>query len=179
MKRLLGQSTLVVVLSLLALMSILVGLVPRAAQALAAGTSVCGSIYVNTTWTVISSPYQVCNTSGVSVGPTATLTIQPGVTVQFQPGVNAKLYVQGSLTAIGTTTQPITFTGVVTSTVTPPPLPSRLRHSASRTTTLGRLTPLTRAYVSESAAPSSTMIIFRCHIAKGCLQDMPRWCENL
>ena len=81
MKRLLGQSTLVVVLSLLALMSILVGLVPRAAQALAAGTSVCGSIYVNTTWTVISSPYQVCNTSGVSVGPTATLTIQPGVTI--------------------------------------------------------------------------------------------------
>jgi hypothetical protein len=115
MKRLLGQSALVVVLSLLALTSILVGFIPRASQALAASTSVCGPIDVNTTWTVFSSPYQICNNlGGVIVGPTATLTIQPGVTVQFQSGPNAQLNIQGALTAIGTATQPITFTGVVT-----------------------------------------------------------------
>ena len=72
----------------------------------------CGTITGNTTWTVISSPYEVCF-GGVTIGPTATLTIQPGVTVQFQPSVNAKLYIQGALSAIGTLTQPITFTGVV------------------------------------------------------------------
>ena len=81
-------------------------------QAAANVTAVCGSITSSTTWTVISSPYEVCF-GGVTVGPTATLTIQPGVTVQFQPSVNAKLYVQGALSAIGAVTQPITFTGVV------------------------------------------------------------------
>ena len=85
---------------------------PTPAAATAA-TVVCGTISAITAWTVISSPYQVCF-GGVTVGPTATLTIQPGVTVQFQQGVNAKLYVQDGLSAIGTVTQPITFTGVVT-----------------------------------------------------------------
>ena len=75
-------------------------------------TVVCGTLTANTTWTVISSPYEVCF-NGATVGPTATLTIQPGVTVQFQQGVNSRLNVQGGLSAIGTVTQPITFTGVV------------------------------------------------------------------
>lgn len=114
MKRRLGSSALVLLLSLAALMLILTVFGPRTSQARSTSTSVCGLINTNTTWTVISSPYQVCNSTGVTVGPTATLTIQPGVTVQFQTGVNAKLYVQGALTAIGTVTQPITFTGVVT-----------------------------------------------------------------
>ncbi len=76
-------------------------------------TNVCGLLSSSTTWSLINSPYDVC-VSGVTVGPTATLTIEPGVTVQFQQGVNAKLYVQGALTALGIVTQPITFTGVVT-----------------------------------------------------------------
>jgi hypothetical protein len=114
MKRLLWSSALVLLLSLTVLTSILVGFAPRVSQARVTTTSICGAININTTWTVISSPYQVCNSTGVTVGPTATLTIQPGVTVQFQTGVNAKLYVQGALSAIGTVTQPITFTGVVT-----------------------------------------------------------------
>jgi hypothetical protein len=41
------------------------------------------------------------------------LTIEPGVTVQFENGVGNKLNVLGALSAIGTLTQPITFTGVV------------------------------------------------------------------
>lgn len=114
MKRLLWSSALVLLSSLAVLTAILVGFAPRVSQARITSTSVCGLINTNTTWTVISSPYQVCSSSGVTVGLTATLTIQPGVTVQFQPGVNAKLYVQGALTAIGIVTQPITFTGVVT-----------------------------------------------------------------
>ncbi len=113
MKRLLWSSALVLLLSLAVLTSILVGVAPHASQAREASTSVCGSIYTNTTWTLINSPYDVC-AGGVTVGPTATLMIQPGVAVQFQQGVNAKLYVQGTLTAIGTVTQPVTFTGVVT-----------------------------------------------------------------
>ncbi|MFN8597730.1 MAG: hypothetical protein U0559_16295 [Anaerolineae bacterium] len=75
-------------------------------------TAVCGTITQDTQWLVISSPFTVC-ASGVTVGPTATLTIQPGVTVQFQQSVNNKLNVQGTLNAIGTTAQPITFTGLV------------------------------------------------------------------
>jgi hypothetical protein len=43
-------------------------------------TNVCGNINTNTTWLLISSPYEVCN-GGVTIGPTATLTIEPGVTV--------------------------------------------------------------------------------------------------
>jgi hypothetical protein len=86
---------------------------PTSSQAAANTTNVCGTISTSTTWTVISSPYEVCF-NGATVGPTATLTIQPGVTVQFQQGVNSRLNVQGALTAIGTVSQPITFTGVVT-----------------------------------------------------------------
>lgn len=86
----------------------------QGAPASASGpTNECGLV-AETSWTPAGSPYVVCN-SGATVPPTATLTIQPGVIVQFQPGVNSKLNVQGTLDAGGTATQPITFTGVVTS----------------------------------------------------------------
>jgi hypothetical protein len=77
-------------------------------------TNVCGNININTTWSLINSPYDVC-TGGVTIGPTATLTIQPGVTVQFDNGGGNQLQANygGALIAIGTLTQPITFTGVV------------------------------------------------------------------
>lgn len=77
-------------------------------------TPVCGSINTDTTWLLINSPYNVC-VGGVSIGPTATLTIQPGVTVQFENSRFNKLNVNygAALIAIGTLTQPITFTGVV------------------------------------------------------------------
>jgi hypothetical protein len=77
-------------------------------------TPVCGNIGANTTWTLANSPYEVC-LGGVTVMPTITLTIEPGVTVQFVQGGGNKLNVNygGTLTAIGTLTQPITFTGVV------------------------------------------------------------------
>jgi hypothetical protein len=113
MKPVIWNTARVVLLSVVIMMSILLAFVPRTSQAHIAVTSICQTITQNTTWTVISSPYQICN-SGVTIGPTATLTIQPGVTVQFQPGVNSNLYVQGVLSAIGTAAQPITFTGVVT-----------------------------------------------------------------
>jgi Bacterial Ig-like domain (group 1) len=76
-------------------------------------TPVCGSISSNTTWSLVNTPYDVC-ASGVNVDPGVTLTIDPGVTVQFEAGVGDKLTVQGSLDAIGTDTQPITLTAVVT-----------------------------------------------------------------
>ena len=97
----------------LALVAVLVTGLNAPSYAAPQVTAICSAINSDTTWTVISSPYEVCF-NGATVGPTATLTIQPGVTVQFQQGVNSKLNVQGALSAIGTVTQPITFTGVVT-----------------------------------------------------------------
>jgi hypothetical protein len=84
------------------------------ARAATANTPVCGAISANTTWQVANSPFEVC-VSGVTVAQGVTLTIEPGVQVQFDNGVNNSIYVQGALSAIGTPTQPITFTGVVAS----------------------------------------------------------------
>jgi len=81
-------------------------------QAAANTTNVCGAIST-TTWTLANSPYDVC-VGGATIGPTTTLTIEPGVTVQFENSLSNKLTVQGALSAIGTVTQPVTFTGVVT-----------------------------------------------------------------
>ena len=68
--------------------------------------NVSGHITTDTIWTTANSPYVL--TSDVIVDPGVTLTIQPGVVVQGQS--NAELLVQGNLLAIGTATQPITFT---------------------------------------------------------------------
>jgi len=102
----------VVTLSFAALL--LLVLLSRQAPVAAApsATSKCGNLG-SETWTVAGSPYQVCG-AGATVLPTATLTIQPGVTVVFTTGVNARLNVQGTLSALGTLTQTIVFTGPVT-----------------------------------------------------------------
>ena len=75
----------------------------------AAATTVCGSLG-DTTWSAAGSPYSVC-TTGATVAAGATLTIEPGVVVQFQASAGNKLNVQGTLSAVGTAEQPITFTG--------------------------------------------------------------------
>ena len=76
-------------------------------------TPVCGVISSDATWSLANSPYDVC-ASGVWVNAGVTLTIEPGVTAQFEEGVGNKLTVQGTLDAIGTDTQPITMTAIVT-----------------------------------------------------------------
>ena len=72
-------------------------------------TPVCEQISADTTWTVAGSPYVVCGTFQATILPGATLTIEPGVRVEFDS--NGKLNVEGGLNAIGSPTQPITFTG--------------------------------------------------------------------
>ncbi len=71
-----------------------------------------GFIVTNTTWTAANSPYIV--TAAVIVGGNATLTIQPGVTVKFNAGlgitVGSQTFGAGTLKAIGTAGQKITFT---------------------------------------------------------------------
>jgi len=74
--------------------------------------NVCETINTDTTWLLTSSPYVVCS-GGLTVASGATLTIEPGIVVQFESGISNKLNVQGALEAIGTVTQPITFTGLV------------------------------------------------------------------
>src|SRR5256885_5347022 len=72
-----------------------------------AQTNVSGGIYTNTTWTLANSPYIVVDT--VVVFPGVTLTIEPGVTVKFAN--NKKITIrQGTLIAIGTSSDSITFT---------------------------------------------------------------------
>ena len=39
-----------------------------------------------------------------------TLTIEPGVTIQFKPGTSMKVDIDGGLSAVGTSDEPITFT---------------------------------------------------------------------
>ena len=72
-------------------------------------TEVCGQIAANTTWTVAGSPYVICGTFQATILPGATLTIEPGVQVEFE--ANGELNVEGGLNAVGSPTEPITFTG--------------------------------------------------------------------
>ena len=85
------------------------------AQTAFCSTPVCGSLPGNTTWSLINSPYIVCDPggAGVTVPTGVTLTIDPGVTVQFAAVATNKLNIQGTLVANGTVTQPITLTGLV------------------------------------------------------------------
>jgi len=73
-------------------------------------TTWASDITTDTTWTKENSPYQV--TSDITVLAGATLTVEPGVEVRFDR--YAGLRVLGKLTALGTATQPITFTGQFT-----------------------------------------------------------------
>src|SRR6266699_264296 len=84
---------------------VLFGLIGHGGPAAAAGpTPECG-VMGSATWTLAGSPYVVCNT-GVTVPATATLSIQPGVQVNFTVTVGSRLNVMGTLTALGSATQP-------------------------------------------------------------------------
>ena len=70
------------------------------------GTTVCSFISEDTVWDLNGNPYTViCDTT---ILPDITLTIEPGVIVRFTN--DARLNVQGTLDAQGTSANPITFT---------------------------------------------------------------------
>lgn len=69
-------------------------------------TAVSGSINSNTVWPLSGSPYIVSGNLVVFSG--VTLTVDPGVTVKFNSG--ASLEIRGTLSAIGTKVDSITFT---------------------------------------------------------------------
>ena len=73
-------------------------------------TNVSGVISSNTTWTLANSPYIV--TGHLIVNEGVILTIEAGVSVQFQSG--KMLQVNGSVIAIGTANNMITFTSDAT-----------------------------------------------------------------
>jgi hypothetical protein len=74
---------------------------------LLAETIVGGEITTDTTWTLAGSPY-IVRDQNLTVRDNVTLTIEAGVTVQLNAGRN--LWVYGTLSAVGTSAQPITFT---------------------------------------------------------------------
>jgi len=73
----------------------------------AGGTPVSGTLSADTTWTAANSPYVVAD-DNLIVPAGITLTIEPGTQVMLDQYHN--LVVSGTLSAVGTVTQPITFT---------------------------------------------------------------------
>ncbi|MBI4317785.1 MAG: hypothetical protein HY675_04785 [Chloroflexi bacterium] len=74
-------------------------------------TSVCGAIEQSQTWGPSGSPYTA--TCDIVVSSGVTLTLLPDTVMRFNPSVG--MIVSGTLTAVGTSLEPITFTGPVTS----------------------------------------------------------------
>lgn len=70
-------------------------------------TVVSGTITENTTWTPAQSPYEISGLLTVAEG--VTLTVEPGVVVRAAEA--ASMAVRGTLQAVGTASQPISFTG--------------------------------------------------------------------
>ncbi len=71
-------------------------------------TPITDDILTDTVWTLAQSPYLVQKIQ-VKIAASATLTVEPGVEVQFAQSTG--MLVEGNLVAVGTVTQPITFTG--------------------------------------------------------------------
>jgi hypothetical protein len=67
-----------------------------------------GTLTADETWCIGDSPHLV--NVQFTVPPTVTLTIEPGVTVNTNFGLHKEFLIQGHLEALGTETQPITFT---------------------------------------------------------------------
>ena len=99
-------------------------------SSVAPATTISADITANTTWDLNGSPYVI--TSSVHIKPGITLTIDPGVEVRLDQYVSliadAPLNtggtlkpVGGTLNAVGTATQPITFTGDFPAGATPAP----------------------------------------------------------
>ena len=97
-----------IVLALTGLITALLASAPGS-QATPVATAVCGNISADATWTPANSPYQVCASFSLTVAQGVTLTIEPGVLVEFEQ--DGRLFIEGTLNALGTPTQPITFTG--------------------------------------------------------------------
>jgi len=72
----------------------------------ATANSVCGIISTDTTWSSANNPYVV--TCEVTVSNGVTLTILPGTEIRFNPGTG--MTINGTLSAAGTSSQPILFT---------------------------------------------------------------------
>jgi RHS repeat-associated protein len=82
------------------------GVAAAFAAPVSAETIVNSSITTNTTWTAAGSPYVL--QKGISVKTGATLKVEPGVTVAFAG--QYRLGIEGSIKALGTSSNPITFT---------------------------------------------------------------------
>ncbi|MEO9869178.1 right-handed parallel beta-helix repeat-containing protein [Ekhidna sp.] len=72
-------------------------------------TPVSGTLSVNTTWSLVNSPYEL--TGDVTVSTGITLTIEPGTEIHFSSGDD--LFVNGTLIAEGTATDSIRFIGEI------------------------------------------------------------------